>query len=174
MPSVLAVVVYLSGDIVGLIQNILDSQCADSSSYCSWEQYIRASALEGGYSHAATDSIYPIFGFDNRTMDDAIVVGFALVPFFQDETKRFCGMFFDYNGVEDFEDFISYVYEFEAHNTWITDVEVLLYHNRAAVLDLSLQEEAEEFGFTEVVAAALRGQYDGHSAWATEPHDVEV
>ena len=50
-------------------------------------------------THAQTDTIYPIMGFDNRTMDEAIVVGFALIPFFQDETKHFCGMFFDYDDV---------------------------------------------------------------------------
>ena len=162
------------GDIMGLIENILDSECAESPDYCSWEQYIRAIGLDNGLPHAQTDAIYPVFGYDSRIMDEAIVVGFALVPFFQDETKRFCGMFFDYDGVEEFEEFISYVYEFEEIDTWTTDVEVLLYHNRAAVIDLHLQEEAEEFGFTEVVAAALRGQYEGHSAWVKDPTDVEV
>ena len=159
---------------MGLIQNILDSECAESPDYCSWEEYIRAIGLDNGLPHATTDAIYPVFGYDNRIMDEAIVVGFALVPFFQDETKKFCGMFFDYDGVEDFEEFISYVYEFEKKDSWETDTEVLLYHNRAAVIDLHLQEEAEEFGFTEVVAAALRGQYQSHSAWVNDPTDVEV
>ena len=59
-------------------------------------------------------------------------------------------------------------------NTWATDTELLLYHNRAAVIDYDLEEEVNEFGFLEVVSAALRGQYDGHSAWANHPHDVEV
>ena len=112
--------------------------------------------------------------FDARLTREAIVVGFALIPFFQDETKHFCGMFFDYDGVEEFADFVNYVYEFEEHDTWVTDSEVLLYHNRAAILDLKLQEEADEFGFTEVVKAAIRGQYDGHTSWVHDPHDVEV
>lgn len=159
---------------MGLIEKILDSPCGESTEYCSWEEYIRAIGIESGMPHASTDVIYPIFGYDGRDMDEAIVVGFALVPFFQDESKRFCGMFFDYDGVNEFEDFISYVYQFEEADSWITDVEVLLYHNRAAVIDLHLQEEAEEFGYTEVVAAALRGQYEGHSAWANDPADVEV
>ena len=168
------VVGFLSGENMGMIECILDSECADSSTYCSWEEYIRGIALDNGMTHAHTDSIYPIMGFDNRTMDEAIVVGFALIPFFQDESKHFCGMFFDYDDVELFEDFIQYVYDFEKPQTWATDVEVLLYHNRAAVLDAHLQHEAEEFGFTEVVAAALKGQYEGHSTWVTHPSDVEV
>ena len=82
-------------------------------------------------------------------------------------------MFFDYD-VDYFNDFISYVHEFEAFDTWDSDTELLLYHNRAAVIDELLQNEAQEFGFTEVVSAALRGQYEGHSIWATHPEDVEV
>ena len=159
---------------MGLFERILDSECADSPEYCSWEQYIRALALDNGMTHANTDAIYPIMGYDERIMDEAIVVGFAVIPFFQDETKHFCGMFFDYDGVEEFEDFINYVYQFEERDSWGTDAEVLLYHNRAAVLDIHLQEEAEEFGFTEVVNAALKGQYEGHSAWASDPQDSKV
>ena len=157
-----------------MFQRILDSECGESPEYCSWEEYIRAIALDNGMSHAKPDIIYPIMAFDSRIMGEPIVVGFALIPFFQDETKHFCGMFFDYDGVDEFQDFINYVYQFEDMDTWETDVEVLLYHNRAAVLDLHLQEEAEEFGFTEVVSAALRGQYEGHSEWVNDPHDVEV
>ena len=162
------------GDIMSMIQRVLDSECAESTDYCSWEEYIRAVAYDSGMTHAKTDAIYPIMAYDARIMDEAIVVGFALIPFFQDETKHFCGMFFDYDDVELFEDFIEYVYDFEKPQTWATNVEVLLYHNRAAVLDAHLQREAEEFGFTEVVAAALRGQYEGHSAWVSHPTDVEV
>ena len=159
---------------MGLIQRILDSECAESSTYCSWEEYIRAIGLDNGILHAATDTIYPIMGFDSRSMDEAIVVGFALVPFFQDESKEFCGMFFDYDGVNEFADFVNYVYEFEEGDTWLTDVEVLLYHNRAAIIDTDLQAEAEEFGFTEVVSAAIRGQYEGHSSWVYDPVNVGV
>ena len=89
---------------MGLFERILDSECADSPEYCSWEQYIRALALDNGMTHANTDAIYPIMGYDERIMDEAIVVGFAVIPFFQDETKHFCGMFFDYDGVEEFEE----------------------------------------------------------------------
>jgi len=159
---------------MGMIQQILDSECAESTNYCSWEEYIRAIALENGILHAATDIIYPIMGYDYRSMDDAFVIGFALVPSFQDETKHFCGMFFDYDGVEEFADFVNYVYEFEETDAWETDVEVILYHNRAAILDGHLQQEAEEFGFTEVVSAAMRGQYEGHSSWVREPPNSEV
>ena len=159
---------------MSLIQRILDSECAESDDYCSWEEYIRALAYESGISHAHTDAIYPIMAYDSRHTDEAIVVGFALIPFYQDESKHFCGMFLDYDGVEEFADFVNYVYEFEDHDTWETDAEVLLYHNRAAILDLKLQDEADEFGFTEVVKAAIRGQYDGHSSWVHDPHDVEV
>ena len=162
------------GDVMSMIQRVLDSECAESPDYCSWEEYIRAVAYDSGMTHAKTDAIYPIMAYDERIMDEAIVVGFALIPFFQDETKHFCGMFFDYDGVEEFADFVNYVYEFEDSDTWETDVEVLVYHNRAAILDLKLQGEADEFGFTEVVTAAMRGQYDGHSSWVHDPHDVEV
>lgn len=174
MPSGLVVVDFLSGDVMGMIQNILDSKCAESTAYCSWEEYIRAIGLDNGILHAATDTIYPIMGYDYRSMDDAFVIGFALVPSFQDESKHFCGMFFDYDGVNEFADFVNYVYEFEEIDAWETDVEVILYHNRAAILDIHLQQEAEEFGFTEVVAAAMRGQYEGHSSWVREPPNSEV
>ena len=162
------------GDIMSMIQRVLDSECAESPDYCSWEEYIRAVAYDSGMTHGKTDSIYTVMAYDERIMDEAIVVGFALIPFFQDETKHFCGMFFDYDGVEEFADFVNYVYEFEDSDTWETDVEVLIYHNRAAILDVKLQGEADEFGFTEVVTAAMRGQYDGHSSWVHDPHDVEV
>lgn len=174
MPSVLVGAGFHSGDTMGMIQRILDSECAESSAYCSWEEYIRAIGLDNGILHAATDIIYPIMGYDSRSMDDASVIGFALVPSFQDETKHFCGMFFDYDGVNEFADFVNYVYEFEKSDTWETDVEVILYHNRAVILDIHLQQEAEEFGFTEVVAAAMRGQYEGHSSWVREPPNSEV
>ena len=156
------------------IQRILDSACGISEEYCSWEQYIRAIGLDSGMIHSATDAIYPVMGYDARFMDEPMVVGFALVPFFQDEAKHFCGLFFDYDDIDIFADYIDYVYEFEEMNTWATDTELLLYHNRAAVIDYDLQEEVLEFGFKEVVSAALRGQYDGHSSWAKHPHDVEV
>ena len=159
---------------MSMIQRILDSECAESTDYCSWEEYIRAIGLDNGLIHAATDTIYPIMAYDFRSMDEAIVVGFALVPSFQQESKHFCGLYFDYDGVNDFADFVNYVYEFEDADTWETDVEVLLYHNRAAILDFSLQHEAEEFGFTEVVAAAQRGQYESHSSWVHDPSNVEV
>ena len=152
---------------------ILDSPCAESSEYCSLEQYIRATALDNGVPHAATDAIYPIMGFDERVMDDAVLIGFALVPSFQDESKQFCGLFFDYD-VEMFEEFIEYVYQFEDRDTWLTDTELVLYHNRAAVLHPKLQDEANDFGVTEVVAAALRGQYEGYSSWVSHPADVGV
>ncbi len=162
-----------SVDSMNMIQQILDSPCAESSEYCSWEQFIRSIAKDSGMVGADTDCIYPVFGFDNRSMDDAVVIGFVIVPIWQTESKQFGGLFFDYE-VEDFEDFVDYVYQFEELDTWETETELLLYHNRAAVLDEVLQSEAEEFGFTEVVAAAIRGQYEGYSLWANHPEDVEV
>ena len=47
----------------------------------------------------------------------------------------------------------------------------MLYHNRAAVIDDILEEEVDEFGITEVLLAALRGQYNGHTAWASHPDE---
>ena len=49
---------------MSLIQRILDSECAESDEYCSWEEYIRSLAYENGISHAHTDAIYPIMAFD--------------------------------------------------------------------------------------------------------------
>ena len=162
-----------SVDSMSMIQQILDSPCADSTEYCSWEQFIRTIAKDNGMVSAETDAIYPVFGFDSRSMDDATVVGFVIVPIWLSASEHFGGMFFDYY-VDDFEDFVDYVYEFEEPDTWETETELLLYHNRAAVIDEALQFEAEEFGFTEVVAAAIRGQYEGYSLWAHHPSDVEV
>ncbi len=157
---------------MGMIEQILDSPCAESVDYCSWEQYIRSIAKERLPS-ADTAPIYPVLAFDKNVVDEAMVVGFAIVPIWQTMSKEFGGMFFDYNP-DHFADFIEYVYEFEALDTWDTETELLLYHNRAAVIDEYLQNEADEFGFTEVVMAALRGQYEGHSRWASHPEDVEV
>jgi len=159
---------------MSMIERILESECAESYNTCSWEEYIRAIAFDNGLTNSATDIIYPIMAIDTHSIPDAIIVGFVIVPFFQDETEQFCGMFFDYNGVNEFADFVNYVYEFEDIDTWETDVEVLLYHNRAAILDFDLQREVEDFGFTEVVNAALRGQYESHSSWVHDPADVEV
>jgi hypothetical protein len=156
-----------------MIQRILDSSCGESLEYCSWEQFIRSIAKDNGMTSADTDLIYPVFGFDKRIMDEAIVVGFVIVPLWQSVSDHFCGMFFDYD-VDEFEDFIKYVYEFEEHDTWESETELLLYHNRAAVIDESLQNAVDEFGYTEVVAAAIRGQYEGYSLWAGHPSDVEV
>jgi hypothetical protein len=158
---------------MGMIEQILDSPCAESSAYCSWEQYIRSLAKDNGMSGAENDPIYPVFAYDVKVVDEAVIVGFAIVPIWQTMSKEFGGMFFDYH-VDYFNDFIDYVYEFEPFDTWETETELLLYHNRAAVIDESLQNEAQEFGFTEVVSAALRGQYESHSVWASHPEDVEV
>ena len=80
-------------------------------------------------------------------------------------------IFFDHDNAMLFDGFIDYVYEFEEPDTWETDAELLLYHNRAAVFDDILQEESEEFGTIEVLSAALRGQYDGHSSWVSHPEE---
>ena len=157
---------------MGMIEQILDSPCAESVDYCSWEQYIRSIAKERIPS-ADNAPIYPVFAFDKKVVDEAMLVGFAIVPIWQTMSKDFGGMFFDYDS-DHFVDFIEYVYEFEPLDTWDTETELLLYHNRAAVIDEYLQNEADEFGFTEVVMAALRGQYEGHSRWASHPEDVEV
>ena len=45
MPSVLVGVDFHSGDIMDMIQRILDSECAESSTYCSWEEYIRVCCI---------------------------------------------------------------------------------------------------------------------------------
>jgi len=155
-------------------EEILDSPCDASSTYCSWEEFIRLMAFEHGFMDAHTDIIYPVYGLDVRCFHEPILIGFAYVPTMQYDYEDFYGLFFDYDDVTVFEDFIEYVYEFEEPQTWEADTELLIYHNRAAVLDDILQEEVKEFGLMEVVSAALRGQYDGHSSWATHPEDVEV
>jgi|TARA_R110002110_G_scaffold150598_3_gene342645 hypothetical protein len=155
-------------------EEILDSPCDDSAAYCSWEEFIRLIAFEQGFLDAHTDIIYPVYGFDVRYFAEPTLVGFAYVPTVQYDSEGFYGLFFDYDDVTIFEEFVEYVYQFEEPKTWLSDTELLIYHNRAAVLDDSLQEEVKEFGLMEVVSAALRGQYDGHSSWATHPEDVEV
>ena len=158
---------------MSMIEQILDSPCAESMEYCSWEEYIRNLAKDNGMESADTDPIYPVFAFDRKVVDEAMLVGFVIVPIWQTMSKEFGGLFFDYE-VDYFNEFIDYVYEFESFDTWDSETELLLYHNRAAVIDEYLQNEAQEFGFTEVVMAALRGQYEGHSVWASHPEDVEV
>lgn len=155
-------------------EEILDSPCDTSTSYCSWEEFIRLMAFEHGFVDAHTAIIYPVYGFDKKYFAEPILIGFAFVPSIQCDHSDFYGLFFDYDDVTIFEDFVDYVYEFEEPETWESDTELLIYHNRAAVLDEILQEEVKEFGLVEVVSAALRGQYNGHSSWATHPEDIEV
>jgi len=155
-------------------EEILDSPCDESTTYCSWEEYIRVMAFEHGFLNAHTDIIYPVYALDMKYYEEPILIGFAFVPNLHLNTEDFYGLFFDYDDVVIFEDFVEYVYQFEEPETWSSDTELLIYHNRAAVLDEILQEEVKEFGLMEVVSAALRGQYNGHSSWATHPEDVEV
>jgi len=90
---------------------------------------------------------------------------------YEDYQSAVMPIFFDYDNSMLFDGFIDYVYQFEEPDTWETDAELLLYHNRAAVIDDILQEEVEDFGIQEVLMAALRGQYDGHNSWASHPEE---
>ena len=45
-------------------EEILDSPCDESTTYCSWEEYVRVMALEHGFLNAHTDIIYPVYGLD--------------------------------------------------------------------------------------------------------------
>lgn len=157
-------------------KEILDSPILHLNSYVSWEEYIRMMAVGGDY---LTDGfIYPIFAHDEKYALEPECVGFVFLPLpysmvtadyeYEGEVMP---IFFDHDNSMLFDGFIDYVYQFEEPDTWETDAELLLYHNRAAVIDDILQEEVEDFGIKEVLMAALRGQYDGHNSWASHPEE---
>ena len=158
-------------------KEILDSPLLQHDGYVSWEEYIRLTACGEGLQ---TDGlIYPIYAYDEKYTLEPLLVGFVFLPSpfvmltadLGETINAVMPLFFDHDNVMLFDGFIDYVYEFEEPDTWETDCEVLLYHNRAAVIDEVLEEEVDEFGITEVLLAALRGQYDGHSDWATHPDE---
>jgi hypothetical protein len=158
-------------------KEILDSPILHLNSYVSWEEYIRMMAVGGGY---LTDGfIYPIFAHDEKYTLEPECVGFVFLPLpysmvttdYDEYEEEVMPIFFDHDNSMLFDGFIDYVYQFEEPDTWETDAELLLYHNRAAVIDEILQEEVEEFGVKEVLMAALRGQYDGHNSWASHPDE---
>ena len=153
-------------------KEILDSPLLHQHGYVSWEEYIRLSVSSAGI-------IYPMYAYDEKYTLEPLFVGFVFIPIppmlitteFGEVMDEVMPIFFDHDNVMMFDGFIDYVYQFEEPETWETDCELLLYHNRAAVFDEYLQEEVEEFGITEVLLASLRGQYDGHSEWATHPDE---
>lgn len=158
-------------------KDILDSPILHLNSYVSWEEYIRMMAVGGGY---LTDGIiYPILAHDEKYTLEPECVGFVFLPIpysmvttdYDEYEEEVMPIFFDHDNAMLFDGFIDYVYEFEEPDTWETDAELLLYHNRAAVFDDILQDESEEFGAIEVLSAALRGQYDGHSSWVSHPEE---
>lgn len=162
---------FHSGEDMQLFDEILDSRCGDSNNHLSWEGFIRHIAGKEGMDSADFADIYPIMGFDVKIMEEPFVVGFAIIPDYQPEIEEFCGLFFDYDDVELFEDFVNYVYQFEDTGTWKTDVEVLLHHNKVAVIHPQLQEIGHEFGFDEAITAAQKGQYEGYSRWVRHPKE---
>tara|TARA_B110000444_G_scaffold163199_1_gene152499 strand:- start:1635 stop:2084 length:450 start_codon:yes stop_codon:yes gene_type:complete len=141
---------------------ILESPIIQRQSYVSWEDYIRRLASESG--HPSEGSIYPMFAYDEKYVLEPLMVGFVVMD-------GDLPLFFDHDNAMLFDDYIDYVYQFEDADTWETDAELLLYHNKAAVFDETLQGEMEEFGIKEVLLASMRGQYDGHSQWATHPDE---
>ena len=160
-------------------KEILDSPILHANGYVSWEEYIRLMASNEGLP--ADGLIYPIYAYDGKYTLEPLFVGFLFLPSpfvlladYGEEVGGVLPLFFDHDNVMMFDGFIDYVYQFEEPDTWETDAELLLYHNRAAVIDDYLQQEVEEFGISEVLFAALRGQYDGHSSWASHPDDIEV
>jgi len=153
-------------------KEILDSPIIKYNGYVSWEEYMRLSVSSDGI-------IYPMYAYDEKYTLEPLLVGFVFVPNppmlitteFGDVTDEVMPIFFDHDNVMMFNEFIDYVYQFEEPETWETDCELLLYHNRAAVFDEFLQGEVKDFGITEVLLAAIRGQYNGHSEWAKHPDE---
>mgnify|MGYP000612070441 CR=1 FL=1 len=145
------------------------------NNFVSWEEYIRMMVSNEGLS--SDGEILPIVAFDDKYHLKPLVVGFVFLPapiLSLDVIDASIPIFFDHDNAIYFEEYVDYVYEFEEPETWDTDAELLLYHNRAAVMDVYLQEAVAEFGIKEVLFAALRGQYNGHNSWASHPEDVEV
>ena len=122
----------------------------------SWEEYIRLNGSNEGLP--ADGLIYPIYAYDGKYTLEPLFVGFVFLPhrlFFLPKEKKWAEiqpLFFDHDNVMMFDGFIDYVYQFEEPDTWETDTELLLYHNRAAVIDDYLQQEAQEFG----IGSAIR------------------
>ena len=153
-------------------KEILDSPILEDNGYVSWEEYMRLSVSSDGI-------IYPMYAYDEKYILEPLLVGFVFIPSpfvtvdteYGDVLDEVMPIFFDHDNVMMFDGFIDYVYQFEEPETWETDCELLLYHNRAAVIDDILEEEVDEFGITEVLLAALRGQYNGHTAWASHPDE---
>jgi len=153
-------------------KDILDSALFEENGYVSWEEYMRLSVSSEGI-------IYPMYAYDEKYILEPLLVGFVFIPSppmmmtteFGDVIDEVMPIFFDHDNVMMFDEYIDYVYQFEEPETWETDCELLLYHNRAAVFDEFLQEEVDEFGISEVLLAALRGQYNGRTNWATHPDE---
>lgn len=153
-------------------KEILDSPLLNHNGYVSWEEYIRLSISSDGI-------IYPMYAYDEKYILEPLFVGFVFLPSpsllmvseYGDVMDEVLPIFFDHDNVMMFDEYIDYVYQFEEPETWETDCELLLYHNRAAVFDEFLQEESDEFGIREVLLAALRGQYNGRTEWASHPDE---
>ena len=153
-------------------KEILDSPLFEDNGYVSWEEYMRLSVSNEGI-------IYPMYAYDEKYILEPLLVGFVFLPSpsivmtteFDEVMGGVLPIFFDHDNVMMFDEYIDYVYQFEEPETWETDCELLLYHNRAAVFDEFLQEEMDEFGVSEVLLAALRGQYNGRTNWATHPEE---
>lgn len=157
-------------------KEVLDSPMNRGAYSLSWEEYIRITASVEGY--LADGDVLPTFAYDERYVLEPVLVGFVFIPHplvalgeGDMDITEIQPMFFDHDNVLLFEDFITYVYQFEEPDTWETDTELLLYHNRAAIFDEKLQEDAQEFGVMEVITAARRGQYDGHTSWVVHPDE---
>lgn len=121
--------------------------------------------------------IYPIVAFDSRSMDYPIIIGLILVSHKFFELKGEypigpMGFFYDTCKLEGLPncilEYVAYVYSMEEGN-WKTISELMLYHNRAVVVDEALFETGERIGWVNAINNSLCREIDGHQYWANEP-----
>jgi len=137
-------------------------------------RWVSGESVLGNATHAP---VYPIVAFDPRSMDEPIIVGLVLVSHHYFQLEGTCsigsmGLFYDVCAWEDLppciSEYVSYVWEME-NGIWPTMSELLLYHNRAAVLDEKAQADGEQMGWKQVVEDSLFGKRSGYTHWADEP-----
>ncbi len=121
--------------------------------------------------------IYPIVAYDSRFMNEPMIIGLIIVShsFFTLKGEYPIGpmgVFHDVCGFADLPDcmleFIAYVNTMEEGN-WTSISEMLLYHNRAVVIDEALFERCEKNGWCLTIYESLCRKVDGHQYWANEP-----
>ena len=137
-------------------------------------RWISGDSVAGNTAHAP---VYPIVAFDPRFMEQPVIVGLVLVShhYFDLDGEHPIGpmgLFHDVSDLDDLppciKEYVMYVWELE-DGVWPTIAELLLYHNRAVVLDEAAQDDGEKYGWKQVVEDALFGKRNSYTYWAAEP-----